>query len=192
MKAKVYKDYYCFEYAYHSWTVIDSPYLSNFYEAWSDTIYAASASKARYKAWTIGDFNEPYKEMFSKIYIRRKSGNDLVENPRVHPLIEKISKAQLDKMFHAVGASDQEITRLSFYRNRYVIDFDSDWEGLIQLGLAWKRVVDAVSQNMYYVSEEGMKLIQSMLPIYRWQFDNMFNSSTSVAKRQRSVAGKAQ
>src|SRR4051812_24034758 len=126
MEPEIYKEKYCFEYTYgYTWYEVDN-YI-RYSNAWSEEVYAATAGKARYKAFMSLDL---MREEFLEIKVRRKRSNDLVLNPCRHPIIEKLTKAQLDKMFHTIGGNNQEIHRLSFYRNHYVSGTGTDFECL--------------------------------------------------------------
>ena len=78
----------------------------------------------------------------------------------------KLSLRQIEKMKHAIGFERGKVkrNRYEFYRNRYIVNHpDDDWEELVFIGYANRRLLDIEKQIVYYVSELGMKYLGVLL-----------------------------
>ncbi len=158
-----------FECTYFDWFDIDHyhPAYSN-EKAYSETIHAETASKARYKFFMGLDWNRNNrKELFTQIKVRRLKHLDLIEDDP-HPALTQLTESQLSKMKHAVGMEGdlQHNIKFGFYRNRYVVPNDEDFNQLVAIGLALKSKNDS-GLEYYYLTDEGQKVIRSLLPITR-------------------------
>lgn len=73
----------------------------------------------------------------------------------------KLSLRQINIMKHAIGFNRYSIKkgRYEAYRNRYITNSDKDWDELIEIGFADKRVYDLEETVMYFVTENGMKYL---------------------------------
>lgn len=155
-----------FECTTSDWHKVDNSWYAE-EERYSETVYAETRSKARYKFFLSQDFNyrgsKEKGEILTSIKVRRRKGMDLVLN-EPHELASQITKEMFDKAFHAIGKQ----ALLKPYRNRYVCDHDNDWEKMIALGLAEKLPFEqGVCNHYYYLTELGIKVIVSMNPIPR-------------------------
>lgn len=78
----------------------------------------------------------------------------------------KLSLRQIEKMEYAIGFERGKVkrNRYEFYRNRYIVNHpDDDWEELVSIGYANRRLFDIEKQIVYYVSELGMKYLGVLL-----------------------------
>lgn len=78
----------------------------------------------------------------------------------------KLSLRQIEKMEHAIGFERGKVkrNRYEFYRNWYIVNHpDDDWEELVFIGYADRRLLDIEKQIVYYVSELGMKYLGVLL-----------------------------
>lgn len=78
----------------------------------------------------------------------------------------KLSLRQIEKMEHAIGFGRGKIKRNRYkvYRNWYIVNHpDDDWEELVFIGYANRRLLDIEKQIVYYVSELGMKYLGVLL-----------------------------
>lgn len=168
-----------FECTSSDWFKVDNSWYTE-EERYSETVYADTASKARYKFFLSQDFyyrNSKEKgEILTSIKVRRRKGMDLVQN-EPHELSAQLTKQMYDKAFHAIG--NQAL--LKPYRNRYVCDHDDDWEKMITLGLAEKLpFTQGVCDHYYYLTELGIKVIVSMQSINRSKKELINAGTTTV------------
>lgn len=78
----------------------------------------------------------------------------------------KLSLRQIEKMEHAIWFERGKIKRNRYkvYRNWYIVNHpDDDWEELVFIGYANRRLLDIEKQIVYYVSELGMKYLGVLL-----------------------------
>lgn len=134
-----------------------------------DSVHAETVSKAKGKVFRSSEWDD-FKGFMNTIRIRRHKLHDLVEN-EVHPLAAQLSPDQIGKMKHTIGEdyygqnNDGEP-----YRNRYVIENDDDFEYLITLGLAEKS--NRLNLNYYWLTDLGIDVIRSLVPIPRWAWQD--------------------
>jgi hypothetical protein len=161
----------CFEVTYFSWWEVDYPRYSphNPNHAFAEQIYATSHSQAKYLFMLAldRDVRRPSerKELWNALKARRVRSMDWLHRIP-HHIVSQLSESQLRKMKHAVGIEDEISGNYDFYRNRYVVPSDPEWDDLIAKGLALK--TRALDLDYYYLSEEGKEVIISLMPIRRY------------------------
>lgn len=135
------------------------------------TVYATTPGKAKYQTHLDLEWGEP--KMMLTFRAKRYPELDLLENTP-HFLTEKLTEKQLGKMKHALGLTN----RRESYRNRYVTQYDKDWEDLIAMGLAEKSDRNVMRDNVYWVSDLGIEVVKSTLPILRTTFNKKHEIKT--------------
>lgn len=149
-KEIIYKKAY--ECTYYDWWKVDSCIG----DAYAQTIYAETASKARYAFYL--DLSEHYeKEIFMKIKVRRSKYQDLLM-PEPHAAIAELSKEQISKMKHAVGFD----SAVPGHRNYYQVANDDDWEYLVKMGYAAKG--ENLNLPYFYLTDIGKEIVWSIKP----------------------------
>lgn len=167
-KEKVIKK--CFEVTYYQWFDVDHPNASYAHkDAYAEQVYAENHAQAKYQFLCSFDhlnLRRPSerKELWNKLKARRVKSMDWLRR-EPHPLLSSISESQLHKMKHAVGLEDESSYSHVFYRNRYVVPIDPEWDDLITKGLALK--TKNTGLDLYYLSQEGKNVIISLMPIRR-------------------------
>ncbi len=131
-----------------------------------ETVYAKSAAAAKYQAFRQWEF-ENIKIMLA-MQSRRSKYMDLLKNTP-HELAGQLTEKQLDKMRHALGYRVDLPAPEEPFRNRYVVNHDEDLEPLIPAGLIVKG--NRLDMNVYFVTDLGIKVINSLQPITRWQLE---------------------
>lgn len=159
MKLKIIEKAY--EYSY-TWA-------DNFKTGPWDITHGATRAQAKVNAFRHGE-GENFKDIFN-MRLRRRKEFDFVENTP-HELVEQLSPEALNKMLHAIGNDSAERP----YRNRYVIDYDDDFEHLITLGLATKAT--RLDMNVYFLTELGITVAQSTQMAIRHRLESKLAKET--------------
>lgn len=82
-----------------------------------------------------------------------------------------VTLKQIDYMKHCIGYEKDKVKRnkYSVWRNYFTTsETDEDWDGLVRLGLAINEpFTNGIGDNpqVYYVSKEGLKLLERLLEI---------------------------
>lgn len=153
----------CFEVTYFTWWEVDR-YDPNNSRSYAETYYANSAAHAKnFFIMENGD-SLPDGIGYLQLKVRRKKSEDhLAREP--HPMLSELTESQLRKMKHSVGFNEKDPINHTFYRNRYVVPADADMDDLVTKGLALK--TKKLDLEFYYLTEEGINVIISLMPIKR-------------------------
>lgn len=146
------KAYQC---TYFDWREVDM----SIGDAYAQTVYADTASKARYSFYL--DLSEHYeKEIFMKIKVRRNRCSDLLLR-EPHAELANLTDEQVKKMKHAIGFH----SAVPGHRNYYQVKNDDDWECLVNKGYAEKG--ESLNLPYFYLTDLGKELIWSLKPYRR-------------------------
>lgn len=166
----------CYECTYFDWWEIDGGL--NTPNAYSETVFADNASKARY-LFFLGLESES-QDLFLQIRCRRKKSQDLVARKH-HPLLQKISEAQLSKMKHAVGIQEDRYEDANFYRNNYQASNDPDFDNLVEKKLAVK--TKHMQLDYYRLTDLGKMVVLSVIPISRSGYEACYQTEPDKTKK---------
>ena len=111
---------------------------------WDENWMHATIISGNYHKANVAELIEHFKE-------KEESMDDI-----------KLSLRQIRIMKNAIGFDRNRIkkSRYEAYRNRFITNFDKDWEELIEIGFANKKTFDLEKTVMYFVTETGMKYLE--------------------------------
>lgn len=154
------------EYAYeYSYTWAD-----NYRTGGWDIVHGKTRGEAKMNAYRNSE-SDRFEDLFD-MRLRRRPELDRCENIP-HELLSTLTEEQKSNMLHTIG-NDMSTEP---YRNRYVVEHDESFEDLISKGLAGK--ARRLDMNVYYLTELGIKVIQSTMPIARFALTSHTLKTTS-------------
>lgn len=153
----------CWQCTFGKWWFIDYG-ITTHGNHHAEVVYAVTKTQA--KSIFLKTNDDGMVNAWIRVNVRRLPEMDLLKR-EPHPILKSLTDAQVRKMKHAVGMGNEVLTNDTFYRNRYVVLNDSDWDDLIAKGLALKYV--DTNLEYYYLSREGKNAMISLLPIKRFE-----------------------